>query len=67
MGEEEWLCLPGSSTVGGTIVDEVVDHRGIDIGRRDYRTIKEGGRKNKYKASITKQLYYTTEEKLSML
>ena len=28
---------------GGTIVDDVVDHRGIGIGRRDYRTIKEGG------------------------
>ena len=38
---------------GGTIVDDVVDHRGISSGRRDYRTIKEGGRNNKYKASIT--------------
>ena len=27
----------------GTVVDEVVDHRGISSGRRDYRTIKEGG------------------------
>ena len=25
------------------VVDNVVDHRGIDIGHRDYRTIKEGG------------------------
>ena len=43
MGEEDWLCLPGSSTVGGIIVDDVVDHRGIGIGRQDYQTIKEGG------------------------
>ena len=28
---------------GGTVDDDVVDHRGIDIGRRDYRRIKEGG------------------------
>src|SRR4051812_39740851 len=35
---------------GGTIVDDVVDHRGIGSGRRDYRTIR-GGRNNKYKAS----------------
>ena len=27
---------------GGTIVDDVVDHRSIGIGRRDYRTIREG-------------------------
>ena len=27
----------------GRVVDDVVDHRGIGIGRRDYRTIKEGG------------------------
>src|ERR1041385_7841022 len=27
----------------GTVVDEVVDHRGISSGRRDYRTIKRGG------------------------
>ena len=26
----------------GTVVVDVVDHRGIGIGRRDYRTIKEG-------------------------
>ena len=26
----------------GRVVDEVVDHRGIGIGQRDYRTIKEG-------------------------
>ena len=45
MGEGKWLCLPGSSTVGGMIVDDVVDHRGIDIDRRDYQTIKEGGKK----------------------
>src|SRR3954466_8690038 len=38
---------------GGTIVDDVVDHRGTGSGRRDYRTIKEGGgRNNKYKAII---------------
>ena len=43
MGEEEWLCLPCSSRVGGTIIDDVVDHRGIDSGRRYYRTIREGG------------------------
>ena len=30
------------------VVDDVVDHRGIDSGRRDYRIIKEGGRNNKY-------------------
>ena len=28
---------------GGTIVDDVVDHRGTGSGRRDYQTIKEGG------------------------
>ena len=44
-------CLPGSSTVGGTIVDDVVDHRDIGSDRRDYRTIREGGRNNKYKES----------------
>ena len=49
-------CLPGSSIVGGTVVDDIVDHRGIGIGHRDYRTIKEGGRNNKYQASINKQL-----------
>ena len=28
-------CLPGSSIVGGgTVVDDVVDHRGIDSGHR---------------------------------
>ena len=27
---------------GGTIVDDVVDHRSIGSDRRDYRTIKEG-------------------------
>ena len=27
----------------GMVVDDVVDHRGIGSGRRDYRTIKEGG------------------------
>ena len=50
MGEVKGQCLPGSSIVGGTVVDDVVDHKGIDIGRRDYRTIKqgEGGRNNKY-------------------
>ena len=26
----------------GTIIDDVVDHRGTGSGRRDYRTIKEG-------------------------
>ena len=26
----------------GTVIDDIVDHRGIGIGRRDYRTIKEG-------------------------
>src|SRR3954470_4018366 len=36
----------------GTVVVDVVDHRGIGIGRRDYRTIREGGRNNKYKAII---------------
>ena len=30
----------------GTVVDdEVAEHRGIDIDRRDYRTIKEGRKK----------------------
>ena len=66
MGEGKWLCLPGSSIVEG-VVDDVVDHRGIDTGRRDYRTIKEGGRNNKYKASIIKQLHHTTDEKISTL
>ena len=37
----------------GTVVDDVVDHTGVDSGRRVYRTIREGGRNNKYKASIT--------------
>ena len=41
-GEVKGHCLPGSSMVGGTIVDDVVDHRGIDSGRRDYQTIREG-------------------------
>ena len=27
----------------GTVVDDVVDHRGTGSGRRDYHTIKEGG------------------------
>ena len=40
----------------GTVTDDVVDHRGIDIGRRDYQTVREGGRNNKYKASTNKQL-----------
>ena len=26
----------------GTVVDEVVDHRGIGSGHRDYQTIREG-------------------------
>ena len=42
MGEVKGYCLPESSTVGGTIVVDVAEHRGIGIGRRDYRTIKEG-------------------------
>ena len=40
----------------GTIVDEV-DHRGIGIGRRDYRTIKEGG-----ETVNTKHAYQTFAE-----
>ena len=36
----------------GTVVDDVVDHRGIGSGRRDYRTKRGGGRNNKYKARI---------------
>ena len=43
LGEVKGHCLPGSSIVGG-VVDDVVDHRGIGIGRRDYRT-KRGGKK----------------------
>ena len=27
----------------GMVVNDVVDHRGIGIGHRDYRAIKEGG------------------------
>ena len=34
MGEVKGHCLPGSSIVGGTVVDDVVDHRGIDSGHR---------------------------------
>ena len=37
----------------GMVVDEVVEHRGIGIGRRDYQTKREGGRNNKYKPRIT--------------
>ena len=40
---------------GGTIVDDVVDHRGTGSGRRDYRTIKEGGGNNKYTIIIAIQ------------
>ena len=43
MGEGKWLYLPGSSIVGGTVVDDVVEHMGIGVGRWDYRTIREGG------------------------
>ena len=68
MGEVKGHCLPGSSMKrGGTVVDDVVDHRGIRSGRRDYRTIREGGRNNKYQASLNKQLYYKTDEKLTKL
>ena len=42
--------------VGGTIVDDVVDHRGISSGHRDYRTIREGGRNNKYTTIIAIQI-----------
>ena len=41
----------------GTVVDDVVDHRGIGSGRRDYRTIKEGGRNNKYTTITAIQRY----------
>ena len=36
-GEVKGHCLPESSIVGGTVIDDVVDHRGIGIGLRDYR------------------------------
>src|SRR4051812_2199511 len=42
---------------GGTIVDDVVEHRGIDSVRRDYRTIKEGGRNSKYTTIAAIQRY----------
>src|SRR3954469_4234838 len=63
LGEGRRHCLPGSSIVGGTVVDDVVDHRGNCIGRRDYRTIKEGRRNNKYKARTTNN--YITRKKKS--
>ena len=44
-------CLPGSSIVGGYGRRRRSRTQGIDIGRRDYQTIREGGGNNKYKAT----------------
>ena len=40
----------------GTVVDDVVEHRGIISGRPDYRTIREGVRNNKYTTIIAIQI-----------
>ena len=56
-GEENGsACLDARGR--GTVVDDVVDHTGIGNGRRDYRTIREVGRNNKYKSITAIQIQY---------
>ena len=43
----------------GLVVDDVVDHRGVDSGRRVYQTIRGEGENNKYTTIIAIQIQYT--------
>ena len=51
---------------GYTVVDEVVEHRGVGSGRRDYRTIREGG-ETINTSTHNKQTQYMKDEMLLML
>ena len=63
MGEGKWLCLPGRSTVGGTIVDIAVEHSNVNDGIGGYRRIRGGGN-SKYTTIIAIQIQYMTNIKL---
>ena len=46
-------CLEARWKRGDAVVDDVVDHRGISIGHRDYRIIKEGEETINTKQALT--------------
>ena len=54
-GRGEGALLAWKLGSKGRVIDDVVGHRGIDGGRRVYRTIR-GGRNNKYTAIIAIQI-----------
>ena len=59
-------CLEARWKKGGTVVDDVVEHRGISIGRRTTGK-REGGRNNKYTAMQAIQIQHMENTTLTVL